>query len=184
MPIATIKPNAKIDASDLAHFEASLGFQLPPDYRAFLLSYNGGTVEPNTFSIRSGDSGSGVRAFFGLFEEARPGDLRYENSLMKARVAEGVMIIGSADGGNFVCVSLRQDTFGQIYFWDHEFEEDEGTVASFSNLFLIGASFREFLQKLSPFNPDQLKLQGTQVKRRWINPSFLRSLNTKKANDG
>ncbi len=34
-----------IDARDIEQFEQRLGITLPPDYRAFLLNYNGGVVE-------------------------------------------------------------------------------------------------------------------------------------------
>ncbi len=37
--------------------------------------------------------------------------------------------IALAEGGNLVCLSVANDDFGSVHFWDHEAEaEEEGGV--------------------------------------------------------
>ena len=66
----TVRGHAEsTDAAAVGAFEASRGFQLPPDYREFLLATNGGKPEPCAFrlALRSGPgTDSAVQWFLAL----------------------------------------------------------------------------------------------------------------------
>lgn len=174
MAIEIIKPNSRVGLADIQAFEVLFGEKLPEDYKSFLCKFNGGKPESNEFDISGMGRSGGVSNFFGLLESRRPGDLLYEQQPLRDRVPAKYLVIGNAAGGNSICVSLRQDTFGQVFFWDHELEADEGEPPSFDNLFKIGDSFVVFFEGLKKFNPSDVKLKhGQVVKKVWVNPKFL-----------
>jgi hypothetical protein len=160
---------------DIKGFERAIGTLLPDDYRQFLVTSNGGKPEPNRFTLRDRKGGSGVSRFFGLADENRAGDLRYERNSMRDRVPSDVLPIGTAEGGNSVCLSLAARAFGFVFFWDHELETDP---PSWANLFLVAGSFDEFITQLQAL--DRPSLKPDRVKRAWIDPAFLAAQRDKK----
>jgi len=175
MAIKILKPNQKIDLVAINEFEAFIGEKLPEDYQKFLLAFNGGKPESNVLSIPEIMNSVGVNRFYGLLDGRQPGDLLYEQEPMLDHVPEKILVISNAEGGNCVCLSLRPDkTFGQVSFWDHELEAEEGETATFSNLFRIGNSFADFFESLKSFDISQIKLKPGKVKKAWINPCFLK----------
>ncbi len=172
MAITIVKPNKKIDLGAVEQFEAAVGEKLPDDYREFLLTFNGGKPEDNEFAIPHGKNEAGVNRFYGLLDERQSGDLLHELEVMVSRIPEKMLLIGDDSSGNYICLSLRPDTFGQLFFWDHELEASEGDPATFSNLFFIDSSFNDFFSKLNKFDLSQVRLKPGQVKRIWRNPNF------------
>src|SRR5882672_8682020 len=120
MAITIVKPNKKINLGAIEKLEAIVGEKLPDDYRGFLLDFNGGKPEDNEFDIPQIKNKSGVNRFYGLLDERKSGDLLHERELMISRVPDKMLAIGDDSSGNSVCLSLRPDTFGQLFFWDHE----------------------------------------------------------------
>ena len=53
-------------------------------------------------------------------------------------------------GGNLLLVSCEENSFGSIYFWDHENEIDYKNVSDNerSNIHFVANSIGEFLSKL------------------------------------
>jgi hypothetical protein len=172
MAINIKKPDKRIDEATLATFEAEIGQTLPRDYRQFLLDTNGGRPEGNQFEVPDDNTDAGVDVFYGLFGAEKRRDLRYQIELMRERVPQGILPIGDACCGNMVCLSLRPDTAGKVFFWDHELEADDGEPATFANLFKVGDSFQQFLDGLKPFGPDNVESKPGHVGRVWIHPDF------------
>jgi cell wall assembly regulator SMI1 len=172
MAIKIVKSNEKVAAKAIENFEATIGKTLPNDYKTFLLTFNGGEPEDNEFSVPKAKTGSNVRVFYGLTDKHGEGDLFHEHEVLIERVPAGILPIGGDSCGNCICLSLRSDTFGQVFFWDHELEADEGKPATFSNLFLVGDSFDNFLARLKKFDASQVRLKPGQVKKVWGNPNF------------
>ena len=52
--IVDTRPSGTTNAAQLAALEKHIGHRLPPEYRKFLLRYNGGHPEPDAFVIRRG----------------------------------------------------------------------------------------------------------------------------------
>ena len=49
-----------------------------------------------------------------------------------------------------------------IFFWDHEVENDKE----------LASSFREFLDTLRPFDTESIQVKPGQVKSVWVDPKF------------
>ena len=73
--------------------------------------------------------------------------------------------IGSDIFGNQICISLNDEEYGYIYWWDHEnewydfyyFEETGKEMpeeVKYQNLHLIAHSFTEFLKNLQVIDED------------------------------
>jgi hypothetical protein len=62
-----------VDLAAIEKYEQEIEVQLPPDYRAFLLSYNGGVPNPNGFPIPGGRRGrlELIQCFFPLTADRR-----------------------------------------------------------------------------------------------------------------
>ena len=169
MAIQINKPNSRINSADIERFEAMIGKKLPTDYLQFLLTFNGGKPESNEFPIPNQKNaaceyvcvklllaywknGNGEICVFGA-----------QNSLIAfpKMFCQLAMLLA----GMLFCLSLQPKKFGQLFFWDHELEANEGEPATFSNLFLIGNSFNDFFSKLNKFDTSQVFLKPGQVKR-------------------
>ena len=166
----TVKPNhAPLDDATLSRFETANALQLPLDYRSFLLNSNGGDPEPNI--VTAGDSNSfDVRTFFGLDDT---GDsITAALKTYRERVPANCLPIADDNCGNLFVLATEGDTLGAVYFWDHEFEADDGEPARTDNLTLIAESFSDLLARLQPSSIDDVELKPGQVKSVWIDPEF------------
>lgn len=172
MAVEIKSPHGKTKIATLEKFEAVLGSKLPSDYRQFLLAFNGGRPENNEFAIPDIKNTAGVDLFYGLLENPEWGDLLSRRAALIDRVPKDDLPIGDASCGNVVCLSLQPATFGQVFFWDHELEADEGQQPTFSNLFLVGNSFDDFFTKLDKFDTRQVRLKPGLVNKVWADPNF------------
>lgn len=148
------KTGPTLNETDLADFEKKIGYNLPPDYRQFLLQYNGGKPVPDFFQVPEWQyKESFVNQLKGLIKEKdeKKVDLARLNDLLDGRLPKGFVAIGSDPGGNHILLSLTNETKGNVYFFDHENEPDDATddLEDYSNIFLIANSFTEFLNNLT-----------------------------------
>jgi cell wall assembly regulator SMI1 len=135
--------------SAISQVETEIGVTLPEDYRNFLSVYDGAIPEDNIFED---DLNIGVERFIPVSEVMKRAK-RIDG------FPEGGLPIAASAGGNYVY--LTKSGF-EVYFWDHEVEDDKK----------IAASFDEFLQKLKPFDASSIQLKPGQVKSVWIAPGF------------
>lgn len=140
-----------ISDAELRLFESQIKIPLPTEYRAFLLSTNGGQPRPNRFRIRSDTTApysEGVVSWlFGVHMEPRE-NLRSELSRYKVRhvrLPADLFPIGRDDFGNRICLSVSGPNQGRVYFWDHE---DEPEIPSMENCYDIARSFGDFINAL------------------------------------
>lgn len=103
-------------AARVAELEARYEVRLPPEYRAFLCRYNGGFTPKTRFKI--GAAASDLRGFFG----GGTAKLNFESVNLNGWVARGLFPIACDSFGNYVAVSLREESYGMIWFYDHETE--------------------------------------------------------------
>ncbi len=75
MAIAIKKSGPKIEASAVENSNRELAYNLPSDYKRFLLEFNGGTPETNRFDVPRAKTGSGVRIFYGILGAGKDEDL-------------------------------------------------------------------------------------------------------------
>ncbi len=136
-----------ISEKDIVELESIYKIQLPINYRNFLIKYNGGRPEPDCFNFKDGTSGSDINMFFGLCKDYNY-NLTAQIEIFKDRIPYSLFSIAEDSGGNIICIGIKGEYLGKIYFWDHELEADVGEVPDFSNITLIADSFQEFLDGL------------------------------------
>lgn len=133
-----------LSEEDIVKLEKKLKFYFPKDYRSFLLEYNGGYPEPDSFNFFDGREGADIQSFFGISKDVDYDILKvYKN--FKKRIPNILFPIACDSGGNLICIGIKDEFEGKIYFWDHEKEKN---VPDFSNITLISNSFNIFLNSL------------------------------------
>jgi hypothetical protein len=143
---------------ELRAIEAALGVSLPHDYREFLQTYGccsfGALVQ---FCSMEGDGGP-LSLFFGSKSAGCYGLMR-NIKMLQDRMPETIIPIGDDGGGNKVCLGIKGDERGKVYYWDHNNEWDEDDYleeygmpmppeAKFQNVCLVAESFEDFIQRL------------------------------------
>jgi hypothetical protein len=134
----------------IAELEASLGVELPEDYKSLLKERNGGWLEPNSFPSELGAS---LRCLF----SAGPNDDEDLDDLLQAfhelylpyidveyRLRTGMLPIGEDEGGNRVCVRVAGEDYGSVWFWQHDALLDEDPFTRLSD------GFGDFFEALQP----------------------------------
>ncbi len=147
----------KISEEALVAFEKKLKVDsLPSDYRNFLLTSNGGYTKDNdafTFYNESDGSGSQLNGLYGLNlpEDDYVNDIEWnfdEYSVNDKRIPDNFIFIGYDAGGNQICLGISGKHTGEIWFWDHEEEADDGEEPSMANMSLIAKTFTDFIEGL------------------------------------
>ena len=146
-PLATV--------ADIRGLEKQLGVKLPPDYRSFLRTQNGGIPDPAFVAVPGVPHIDNVHvgSFYGLYPKVRPGQ-----SLSWAIEHQSPMLppahLPIAYGGDIFTLSLSRYA-GCVYFWDHEtdtLDNDEKFIQSDGHL--LAGSFDEFLARIATFSED------------------------------
>ncbi len=90
-----------------------------------------------------------------------PGQFRVEINTLgsyrvcyETRIPRDLLWIMDDPFGNAICLGLRGECRGKIYFWDHKHEPAvgkwDGEVDTAENVTLIAASFTDFVNGLAP----------------------------------
>jgi len=140
-----------ITQEEVAALERLLGFQLPSDYAAFLLRYNGGSPTPDTVPIQdwpAGGTHDEVRMLYHLGSDPADDvyDLRWNFEMLAGRIPPGLLPIADTGGGDDFCLWLTGDERGSVVLRDHEAEDDPPTCA---NLHRVAPTFTTFLELLA-----------------------------------
>lgn len=149
------RPYMDTDSHDPVVFAALpkvAGYPIPQDYLAFLHEF------PNTgiFAAEGNVSVVGKEKLSGRHDGSYSIDMlyaactdkRYDLIEITSRpVYDGdtpryVLQIGDNVGGNVFCLDLRPESFGKVYFWDHEHSEGE------TGLHLVADDFTSFVNGL------------------------------------
>lgn len=141
----------QLNEETLIAFEQTLHDRLPEEYRQFLLEVNGGQPEPNAFPIQNNphDTFGLVERFFSLAGDDTDYDLQDNLETFKNRVPADLVPIAFDPGGNLLCLVIRGDKKGVVYFWDHNDEVMFGEVANYHNVYFVAANFDEWLANLT-----------------------------------
>ena len=92
-------------------------FEFPKEYIEYLKKYNDAELEPNVLDI--GDNECCIRYFYGTSHDEYS-DICAIYELYRNRMPEKCVPIADPDFGNQICISLGEENYGKIYFWDHE----------------------------------------------------------------
>jgi CDP-glycerol glycerophosphotransferase (TagB/SpsB family) len=152
----------KLSDDDLNQFESKHNIKLPLDYRQFILQHNGcyirnsknlsfsnqrlySYLKDNTQSVKliyfyslDANSPEGKQRIYTI-----PENKRYKNG----RLLEETLPIAKDEGDNEIVINLKKGPeYGNIYFWDHEFEEEKPTA---NNMTILTYSFTSLLESLA-----------------------------------
>ena len=134
--------NVEVDIKD---FEQSAGVIFPVDFRTFLSKHNGMVPTKTDFDFLGidGEESSLIQSFIPIGSVYSENiKLDYEYLLKEERIPVGYVPIAYDPFGNFICISLLKSNYGEIWFWDHELEDEE------TNLFYVSKTFTDFLDSL------------------------------------
>jgi hypothetical protein len=143
-----------LQPSAIEKFERETGHLIPEDYKRFLLKTNGGEPERKVFTFhrKNGrvDEGA-VWRFIGL-EDGSEQDLRYFTGVFLEgnRIPRDLFPIGNGGGGNLILIGASGPRAGRIYFWDHNWEAEEGDSPTDDNVYPVADNLESFLSSLGP----------------------------------
>jgi hypothetical protein len=144
--IENANPYGILDEEKLSSFENRLEISLPKDYQEFLIKYNGGVPNPSGFWIMPGEDGSEVLEFYGLHEGPPWRSIDgYTN--VELGIPEKLLPIGDDGVGNHICIGIKGEESGVVYFIDHEIHPYHN-CESFEGITKLANSFSEFLNGL------------------------------------
>ena len=146
---------------DLISFETSIGCRLPEDYRQFLATINGGSVNDDRFTITVSDSVPSLCSIGGLAELIENRDC-YQ--LSERRIPSELLWIADTHFSHAFCIGLTKEYRGKIYFWDNDNEPGsswDGRLETAGNITLLANSFTEFIAGLE--TPKEEKRRGASV---------------------
>jgi hypothetical protein len=142
---------------EISDIEYVLNGKLPAGYREILEGFPFGAmflkklqfpaIEPTPWAARTTK-----RDTFDFFLGLKQHDRSVMESIdtYKDRIPDKFLPFGESSGGNLLCLSLREDSYGAIYFWDHEGEVDTkgNRTPEFSNAYLVANTFEDFVRSI------------------------------------
>jgi len=149
MNIADLKPYSPITEREIIAFEKQISFELPEDYRSFLLMSNGGGLRGYRFYVDYLETEFSTDVFYGL-GLVDGLNLSYWIGEYHDEIPEKTVLIGGDPGGIHLIYITQGEDKG-IYIWDHAHmipaSDEEG------NTYFIAESFEEFIKSLKKFIP-------------------------------
>lgn len=141
------------DMEKFKNFCNKYQLKFPQEFVEYLKQYNDAELEPNYLDF--GANACGIRYFYGTSGHAYC-DIEWNYEIYKTRMPEKCIPIADEDCGNQICMSLAEDTYGKIYFWEHETmdtDDREECQLGFDDMYELASSFSDLLDKLeeSPY---------------------------------
>jgi hypothetical protein len=124
--------------SEVSEFEKRRGIKLPPDYRQFLLDYNGGTPLKQAVVIPDCHQEAIVDHFLGLKRNDEDIDTWLDE--LDGDMPSEFIPIGFDPGGNALLLDL---TDGVVYYWDSSRSFKESSAED--NTYWVANSFNELI---------------------------------------
>ena len=145
-------PHGLLDRARLVEFEERLGAALPADYREFLLSHNGGEFVPDEIVLPGhAEPFASMGPLFGLHDGRQSLEAACDN--VEGLIPAAVLAFGEDVGGNLLCIGIRGEHRGKVFFWDHNRSLPGEDEPSWSGMTLLAGSFAEFVAALGGPQP-------------------------------
>jgi len=98
----------------ISYYEDKFSITLPEQYKRFLLKYNGGYTPETKF--KSGKLSSDVRGYYGL------GDVKLSVDALSLGewIEHSLFPIAYDSFGNYITIGISNDSYGKVFFQDHE----------------------------------------------------------------
>jgi hypothetical protein len=145
-----VKYYGKLNEDELAKFEKVINFNLPMDYRKFLIEHNGCIFEEHSeqtvyLNVSKLEQRIPIDILLGIHSKKHI-DLRSWNDEYNCSLLPSSIIIGLDPGTGFVTLLCDPANAG-VYYWDHSLNFNQSTEES--NTYKIANSFTEFLDNLT-----------------------------------
>ena len=123
----------------------------------YLMQHNDGELESNV--IHFPDNEYYIRYFYGTTDK-NYSDIALNYEWYADRLPPKCIPIADPDFGNQICMSVAPESYGKIYFWDHETmdtEDDEPCVLRLEDMILLADSLEALFEKIldSPVEPNE-----------------------------
>lgn len=135
-----------ISSGDIEACEQCIGMLLPPVYRSYLLSENGGSsLKHAGFVVPELNEKVMLGALYGIGKPSSSLNLATAFDEYKDLLPGGLLPIGEDPGGNQLLLSTEGEEAEVIFFWDRVglFERRMG-----KNLFRVADNMNQFIQSL------------------------------------
>ena len=142
------RPECIFKDEDFFEFCNRYKFKFPQAFIEYLKEFNDAELEPNVIDV--GDNECCIRYFYGTSDNEYS-DIGAVYEYYKERMPKKCVPIADPDFGNQICISLSEETYGTIYFWDHETMDtnmDGICMISLEDMFKIADSFDELLYNI------------------------------------
>lgn len=154
MPTVIRKSPGPLPDSAVASAEQTLGVQFPPDYRAFLLQFNGGRPKPDGIKIHwqpgqvcGQDWGTTAMSWFYEITDNDASNLLKINRVdLAGRLPPGTLAIAGDAGGNELLLAVDGPHQGKILLWIKVHEAVDGETPGYDNVGFVADSFTDFIQ--------------------------------------
>lgn len=138
--------NPPVTESEIRRFESVTHRVFPESYRDFLKAHNGGCPDTNSYATSNRETEGEIRLFLGITETEYKGLSQYFLAY-RERMPPEYFPIAYDSGGNLLCL---RETDGHVFYWNHDWEAEDGESPTYENLHLIAPDFKTFLQMLKP----------------------------------
>lgn len=146
--------------------EASIG-PIPESYRAYLLHFGVSVLfdvnvvfkalQPSPWSDEQGNDT--LESLYGLAESGKEYTVFEMAATYRNDFRDQWLPIGSSSGDNQICLCLKGNMSGEIWFWDHESDQIFNDSKVISGLTKIANSFDEFVGMLN-VQDDKIDVSG------------------------
>jgi len=133
----------KLTVEAIEKFESKHDLKLTDLFVQFLLETNGGNPEKKTFRI-SDSQGDGILSRFYSIGDTRNSLSKYID-ILEGRIPNDFIPIANDPSGNIICLGMQNEYYENIFFWDHEQENDE---ADMSNMYFLATNIYEFVENM------------------------------------
>jgi hypothetical protein len=149
-PIENNEPRSE-RSKKIEALEKKVGGQLPNDYKAFLLN-------PKTYpligrvldfvGVDKKRESTSIPRFLGVGDDPIDNlEMTYSYYVAAGRIPRDTVPIAEDIAGNLICIGVFGRSKGNVFFWDHEFENDR---EGYDNLAIVARSFTQFVDLLQP----------------------------------
>lgn len=142
MKIERIK---KGEISSVQKFENQLGFELPRDYKEFLMENDGTKFKECSFYIKHIDQSILLDLLYGVTSEA-PFNIYETNKEFADDIPPKSLIIGDDPGGAMILLICDGENDG-VYFYDHQYFFEQSS--DIGNTYWIADTFSDFMKMLT-----------------------------------
>jgi hypothetical protein len=149
--VELIETKESFDKSKFDEFCRGNDFVFPTEFVDFLVAHNDCELASN---IIHGKHTHYIRFFYETSSE-KYSDIVSTYEVYRGRLPIKCVPIADPDCGNQICISLQEESYGEICYWDHELmdtDDGEPCTLEINDMIYLAASFSDLLDKIEDLN--------------------------------